>query len=241
MARFPKFLAEMSERRGFATTVTGVERPSPGLLRLTFEGAELRTRPFAPCDVTAFRINDKEFRHYTPEAVDHEAGRATILFHVHDAPIAPGMRFVEELEVGGEATWCGMASARAFRWTSPTGFLAMGDVTTLGLMVGLAERARVEGRESLIVVEVKEAELPYVRTLLPNAVVLSATDEPGQALRLWLGEATREVAELAPRAAYLAGHGGSIQEQRALLRGVHRVDRRLVHTQPYWSTGKVGL
>lgn len=241
MARLPKFLADRSERHGFAATVTDIERPSPGLLRLTFEGEELRTRPFAPCDVMAFRISDKDFRHYTPETVDHEAGRATILFHLHGPPHTPGLRFVEELKVGSATRWCGMASARAFRWTSPRRFLAMGDVTALGLMVGLTERARAEESRALVVVEVEEADAAYVRGLLPEAVVLAAGEEPGQALRHWLTEAGRALAELSPTAVYLAGHGGSVQEQRALLRGVHGLDRRLIHTQPFWATGKVGL
>lgn len=241
MARLPKFLAERTERLGFTTTVTGVDCPSAGLLRLTFEGDELRTRAFAPCDVTAFRISENDFRHYTPEAVDHDAGRATILFHLHGLSNAPGLTFVENLRVGSTATWCGMASARAFRWTSPSAFLAMGDATTLGLMVGLVARARAEGREALVVVEVEVPDLSYVRTLLPDAVVLAAAEEPGHALRGWLTDAAQEIAQLDPSAVYLAGHGGSIQEQRALLRGVHGVDRRLIRTQPYWATGKVGL
>lgn len=241
MARVPRFLASLSERRGFSARVTEVERPSPTLLRLTFEGAELKERPFAPCDVTAFRISATDFRHYTPERVDAETGRATILFHRHAEQPAPGLVFVEALDVGSEVILCGMASARNFRWTSPGSTLAMGDPTTLGLMVGLTDRARAEGLDLLAVVEVEPADLDYVRTLLPDAVVLIATEQPGEALDTWLAETPKELEELAPEIVYLAGHGGSIQRQRTVLREKFGLDRRVIHTQPYWATGKVGL
>ncbi|MCK1794845.1 SIP domain-containing protein [Streptomyces sp. XM4193] len=241
MARVPRFFANLSERRGFSATVTGVEHPSPGLLRLTFEGPELRTRPFAPCDVTAFRISANDFRHYTPERVDAEAGRATILFHRHPSAGAPGLVFVEGLEVGSEVVLCGMASARNFRWTSPDSVLAMGDSTTLGLMVGLTDRARAEGRALRVAVEVEARDLAYVRALLPDAVVVEETAEPGEALDKWLVRSAPEMRESVPSAVYLAGHGGSVQRQRAVLRESAGLDRRTIHTQPYWATGKVGL
>lgn len=241
MARVPRFLADYTQRRGFTTTVTSVERPSPGLLRVTFEGAGLRSREFSPCDVTAFRVAANDFRHYTPESPDPDAGTATVLFHDHGRRSAPGLRLIESLEPGSELDWCGVASARAFRWTSPRSALAMGDASTLGLMAAMATCAGAEGGRLLAVAEVHEPDLGYVRKLLPGAVVLPCEGEDGAALDGWLAGARDEIRGLAPEAVYLAGHGGSVQRQRHTLRTLHGLDRRTIRTQPYWATGKAGL
>ncbi|OEU86926.1 hypothetical protein DB35_25400 [Streptomyces abyssalis] len=241
MARVPKVLADYAERRGFTTSVTSVERPSPSLLRVTFQSPSLKSRSVSPCDVTAFRVRGSEFRHYTPELHDPDAGTVTVLFHHHGRTGAPGLALIESLVPGEEIIWCGLESARSFRWTSPGAALAMGDASTLGLMAGLTERANAEGARLLVAVETEPPDCDYVRTLLPGAVVLAAGEEHGAALDEWLSGAGEHVRALAPQTVYLAGHGGSIQRQRDVLRTRYGLDRRAVRTQPYWATGRTGL
>lgn len=241
MARYPKPLADYAERRGFPTEVVSVERPSPHLLRVTFAGPELRSRTVSPCDATAFRVNGNEFRHYTPERCDPAAGTATVLLHDHRVGGAPGLSLVEALQPGEEVVWCGLTSTKAFRWTSPRTALAMGDASTLGLMASMTDRAEAEGGRLLVAVEVDGPDQDYVRTMLPDARVLPMTGEHGDALVQWLEGAGEEIRRLAPEAVHLAGHGGSIQRLRDLLRSRHGVDRRTIRTQPYWATGKTGL
>ncbi|WP_181764910.1 SIP domain-containing protein [Streptomyces albidus (ex Kaewkla and Franco 2022)] len=241
MARVPKVLAEYAQRRGFTTKVTSVERPSPSLLRVTFHSPALRARSISPCDVTAFRVCDNDFRHYTTESHDPDAGTATVLFHDHGRTDAPGLALIESLVPGSDIVWCGLDSARSFRWTSPRTTLAMGDASTLGLMAALTERANAEGARLLVAVEIEPSDCDYVRTLLPDAVVLAASDEHGAALDEWLVDADGQIRTLAPQTVHLAGHGGSIQRQRDALRTRHGLDRRAIRTQPYWATGRTGL
>ncbi|NLU71385.1 SIP domain-containing protein [Streptomyces sp. HNM0575] len=241
MARVPKVLAEYAQRRGFAAEVTAVERPSPSLLRIAFHSPSLRSRDVSPCDVTAFRVGENDFRHYTPESHDPDAGTVTVVVHDHGRTDAPGLSLIESLAPGSEVVWCGLDSARGFRWTSPSAALAMGDASTLGLMAALTEQANAESTRLLVAVETEPPDREYVTGLLPEAVVLPAAEEPGAALDEWLGEAGERIRSLAPRVAYLAGHGGSIQRQRQALRTRHGLDRRAVRTQPYWATGRTGL
>jgi NADPH-dependent ferric siderophore reductase len=241
MARYPKPLADYAQRRGFPTEVVSVERPSPFLLRVTFASPQLRSRAVSPCDATAFRVNGNEFRHYTPERREPGEGTATVLFHDHGGTGAPGLSLVESLRPGEEVVWCGLASTKGFRWTSPRTALAMGDASTLGLMAAMTDRADAEGGCLLVAVEVDEPDQDYVRTMLPGATVLPAAGEHGGALAKWLEGAGDEIRRLTPEAVHLAGHGGSIQRQRDLLRSLHGLDRRTIRTQPYWATGKTGL
>jgi NADPH-dependent ferric siderophore reductase len=41
--------------------------------------------------------------------------------------------------------------------------------------------------------------------------------------------------------AYLSGHGQTIQRARNLVRDRYGLQRSVIHTQPYWATGKPGL
>ncbi|MEV8115216.1 hypothetical protein AB0O69_10035 [Streptomyces xiamenensis] len=77
-------------------------------------------------------------------------------------------------------------------------------------------------------------------TLNSATVLLHRHGQP-EALGLAKAEAVGTVARLAPDAAYLAGHGQSVQVQRDLLRTVHGLGRRTIRTQPYWATGRAGL
>ncbi|MFE0687217.1 SIP domain-containing protein [Streptomyces xiamenensis] len=74
-----------------------------------------------------------------------------------------------------------------------------------------------------------------------RATVLLHRHGQQEALGLAKAEAVGTVARLAPDAAYLAGHGQSVQVQRDLLRTVRGLDRRTIRTQPYWATGRAGL
>ncbi|WP_308457859.1 SIP domain-containing protein [Streptomyces sp. SM12] len=143
---------------------------------------------------------------------------------------------------GAPPTWCGIGSARGFRWTEPAAALAVGDASTLGLMVALTDRAREDGARLLAVVEVDGPARDAARDILPDAVVLTARAEPGEAVAQWLmTDGPERITRLAPEVAYLAGHSGSVQRQRTLLREHHGIDRSVIRTQPYWATGRTGL
>ncbi|PRZ42457.1 NADPH-dependent ferric siderophore reductase [Antricoccus suffuscus] len=240
MAKVPKILADLAERRGFTARVLASEVLAPTLTRITFTSDYFRDHALSPCDVTSFRIAPDDFRHYTPESVDTDSGTATMLIHRHDDSDAPGTAMLDSLRPGDELTWCGMTSARNFRWTSPANAVAIGDTSTLGLLVAMTRRAKQEDARFLAVAEVDPCALPYARELLPGSVVLAANSTPGAAVDDWLSTSQPKLDEVAQATVYLAGHGQSIQRQRDALRN-RGFDRKAIKTQPYWATGKVGL
>ncbi|MCU4746506.1 MULTISPECIES: hypothetical protein [unclassified Streptomyces] len=89
MARIPTFFADYAERRGFVTQVDAVEPVGEGL----------RAVESGPCDVTAFRIAARDFRHGTPETLNPAAGRVTVLCHRHGRADAPGLAMGEAIDV----------------------------------------------------------------------------------------------------------------------------------------------
>ncbi|MFB7896968.1 SIP domain-containing protein [Streptomyces xiamenensis] len=98
MARTPTFFADYAERRGFVTRVDSVGLVGEGLLRIGSAGEGLRAVEPGPCDVTAFRVAARDFQHCAPETPNPAAGRATVLFHRHGQPEAPGLAKAEAVD-----------------------------------------------------------------------------------------------------------------------------------------------
>ena len=164
----------------------------------------------------------------------------TIVVHRHGS--GPGEALIAGWEVGDDVRVCRWSSARGFRWaTDGRPVVLLGDASVISLAMSVRDRATVERRTALIVLEVDVHDVDAARGLVPGAVVVAAGDEPGRALDAWLEQHGGQIAELADPVVYLAGHGQSIQRQRDHLRHARGLDRKQVRTQPYWATGKTGL
>ncbi|MEU1936263.1 siderophore-interacting protein [Streptomyces coeruleorubidus] len=241
MPSLPAPLARMIEVRGMPCTVTGTEDLSPSFRRVHLAGERLKGREWAPCQVTTFLVSPTAFRRYTPDAVDTVTGRMSILFHRHSTvspgPTSPGDAWLGSLTAGDLVSAMGLEATRGFRARAEPGTtLVCGDATTVGLWYSmihwLGDRARVCG-----VVEVPAQDVPVVRGLLPGVQVVAQSQQPGEAVLSWLGDAPpQEVTQ-----AYLAGHGQTVQRARNVVRTRYDLHRSVIHTQPYWATGKAGL
>ena len=255
MGRTLGLIADRVDAASHECAVALNEVLSPGLRRLVLRSPELAGLATDPCDVTAFRVSRTDFRHYTPALLDPAgdgSAEVTIVVqrhgdHVaHDVP-TPGHDLVEGLAVGDDVRLCQWSSTRAFHWTTEERpVVLLGDATVISLALATDRRATAEGRDLMTVLEVPAPDVDAARTLLPEAVIVAADGEPGEATDAWL--ATNLVALRAlgrqgagEPVAYLAGHGPSIQRQRAFLREHVGLDRRSVRTQPYWAPGKAGL
>lgn len=255
MGRTLGLIADRVDAASHECEVAANEVISPGLRRLVLRSPELAGLTTDPCDVTAFRVSRTDFRHYTPALLDEAPdGSAEVTIVVqrhgdgvaHDVP-TPGHDLVEALTAGDDVRLCQWSSTRAFHWTTEERpVLLLGDATVISLALAMGRRAPSEGRDLMTILEVSVDDVDAARTLLPGAVVVPTDGEPGEATDAWL--ATNLVALRAlgrqgtgEPVAYLAGHGPSIQRQRAFLREHVGLDRRSVRTQPYWAPGKAGL
>lgn len=242
MARTPTLLASYVESQAHDAVVRANDVLSPGLRRLVLASTDFQGASVEPCDVTAFRVSRNEFRHYTPARVQDDALTIVVQRHAHPGP-TPGHDLVEGWEPGDAVKVCRWSSARAFTWAlggdRPT--VLLGDATVISLALCMADRAAVEGRDLVTVLEVPEPDVDATRALLPGATVLPAVEAPGAVLDAWIRANVEALRVLGDPVAYLAGNGPAIQRQRTLLRDVVGLDRRAVRTQPYWAEGKAGL
>ena len=240
MGRTLGVIADRVDAQSMPAVVVGHEALGQHLTRLVLTSPELATATTDPCDVTAFRVSRTEFRHYTPATIDQRARELTIIVHRHGSGL--GEELVASWSVGSDVRVCRWSSTRSFRWQRGVDpVVLLGDATVISLAMAVAGRAADEGRDALIVLEVDAGDVEATRGLVPDAIVVAAEGEPGRALDAWLVDHVADVAALPAPAIYLAGHGQSIQRQRARLRDVGGIDRRRISTQPYWATGRSGL
>jgi NADPH-dependent ferric siderophore reductase len=240
MGRTLAVLADRVDAQSIPAVVVAHDEVSAHLTRLVLSSPEFASATTTPCDVTAFRVSRKEFRHYTPAVLNQEARELTIIVHRHGS--GPGAELIAGWSLGAEVKVCRWSSTRGFHWDDSTApVVLLGDATVISLAMAFAHRAAIESRPALIVLEVDASDVEATRLLVPGAIVVAAADAPGACLDTWLGRNPDQIAGLDSPVVYLAGHGQSIQRQRAILRETHGIDRRRIRTQPYWATGRTGL
>ncbi|MET0822109.1 MAG: SIP domain-containing protein [Aeromicrobium sp.] len=240
MGRTLGLIADRVDAQSIPAVVVGHEPLGANLTRLVLSSPAFASATTDPCDVTAFRVSRTDFRHYTPAVLDQGRSELTIIVHRHGEGL--GEELVAGWSVGDEVKVCQWSSTRGFRWHDTTDpVVLLGDATVISLAMAFADRTALQGRRSLIVLEVDEADVDATRELVASAVVVPARPDPGAALDAWLAEHTSEIASLEQPMVYLAGHGQSIQRQRVFLRQACALERRRVSTQPFWATGRSGL
>lgn len=234
MPELPTFLASRAERwLGLAGTVAAVTPLSRRFQHVTFAGVALRGRRWEPGHVVEFRVDERNLRHYTPAHYDADAGRLGVIFFLHG--MGPGSAWAARLAVNQDVLVLGPGNG-GMALTHGDWHLFLGDETAVGalhaLTSALPPSARVLGA-----VEVEAGEQRTAASLVPRLTALPRGDAPGAALDDWL-----VCTSLPPGrgAAYLLGHGQSIQRQRGALlaRGL---ERRQIRCHAYWADGKRGL
>lgn len=240
MGRTLKVLADLVDARAYRSTLATKERLSAGLERLTFVSEEFHDASADPGDATALRVSAKDFRHYTPALLDTETGELSIVVQRHGS--GPGETLIDSWTGGEQVRICQWASVRSFTWpTDDAPVVVIGDGTVISLAMSMAERSGREGRDLTIVLEVDRPEVEATCALLPGAHVIAADGPPGAGTDAWLVELGHTLIASDDALFFLAGHGQSIQGQRARLRDELGAHRRRIRTQPFWATGKVGL
>lgn len=242
MPTLPKWLANGTERvfshMMHSVSVVEIEYLQNQLKRVRFQGDLQRTR-FAPGKVIEFRINDTEFRHYTPSLYDTEAGICEVLFYLHGC--GPGSAWADHLRVGDRHKLMGPGGKMAFQPEAPFHF-TFGDETALGLCLILQNAAMQAGKRSDCILELAGDHFPWPEQLgLKGQWVSHSAYLPGEAaldkINHWEQTAGPAWSQCA---FYLSGQARSIQLVRDALRQ-RGISPKQIITLPYWAKGKKGL
>lgn len=220
--------------------VTAVEDLANALRKVRFEGDFSKSKKaFVPGNVIEFRINDTEFRHYTPSLFDTEQGVCDVLFYLHDK--GPGSKWVAKLKTGDELKLLGPGGK--IKYNAQSSFhIAFGDETSLGSFVCIDSEAKKQGHVFWGIAELEEENISWPRLLNLDVGTVSKNQQwkaDGAIGELgdWLQQhhAHKDSATF-----YLTGNAKSILSVKKLLLA-SGLKNNQIQTEPYWVEGKQGL
>lgn len=236
MPKVSPLIANPMERFfGTAVTITHSEKVSPSLRLVRFTSENFQKHPWESGQEIEFRINEKEFRHYTLMKFVAEEKLAEVLFYLNGK--GPGSAWADELEVGRSLLLLGPGYKTSLP-PEQDWYLLLGDETCIGAFAALRHALPASAR--VLGALIAEAEnQDYVTALLPDLVPIASTDTSArERLAQWVGDLKLPQGS---GAVHLAGNAQSIQQLRSLLTQQHLLSKKQIKTKPYWADGKQGL
>jgi len=238
MPKMPKWFANTVETvfSGLLkeVTVTKVEYFDEHFKKVRFEG-DLSKTNFSVGNVVEFRVNETDFRHYTPCFYDKEAGICDVLFYLHSLGVgsdwAEGLKKNDTLKLIGPG-------GRIKLNTQARRHLVFGDETSLGLMHFFQTAVHPEqGLEMIVEVNDWFQYWPDELGVVAHIAKKSQENPAKDAIRIWesIHNDTWNDATF-----YLTGRAKSIQNFRKALQ-YKGVPNKQIMCEPYWADGKTGL
>jgi NADPH-dependent ferric siderophore reductase len=241
MPRVPRWVADAMESvfSGQIRKVSILEITylNPHLKKITFKG-DFSTVSFKAGQAVAIRVDDTNFRNYTPSYWDSELGIFQIVFHLHGS--GPGSSYISNLQLE-DTIAIGLPRGFGLYKEKHQYHFFFGDETAVGLFENLQQVIEENGQDYIGILELNNDTLNYkISTNSGLDIVPSAPEKAQSAISLF-EQLPDRVWELWKNAAfYLIGNGKSIQRFRDALKD-KGVNIRNIKTQPYWMEGKFGL
>lgn len=238
----PKWMADASEKffgkYVHPVKVTDITFLHKDLKKVRFEG-DLSDTDFTPGNVIEFRVNDRDFRHYTPSFYHSEKGVCEVVFYLHGK--GPGNLWAENLKEGDRVKLLGPGGKLNYNKSCATHFL-FGDEASLGMAMCLQKTAQLYGQQLRVLLEMESRHKTWINLIGgKHMYVEQSVQYPAQSaieslkktdFGLWNSDH--------PTAIYLTGRAKSIQQLRRFLLS-KGVSKKQIQTEPYWADGKRGL
>lgn len=216
--------------------VTHIEHITPDLRKIRFE-TDLQDVQFEPAYAIGIRINERDFRNYSPFNFDKEAGTFEVVFHVHD-DTAVGSHFVTRLSMGDSIKILMPRGKRFFESGSKIHF-SIGDETSLGSSLSIKEAAEEYNALFVCLHELEECSALEKLNLYGYHSPKNSTMKMIEALTDFLRE-EKETIYQDDVVFYLTGNGERMSLIRKFLKA-KGVSPRCIRSQAYWIEGKKGL
>ncbi|MEL6672399.1 MAG: siderophore-interacting protein, partial [Bacteroidota bacterium] len=186
-----------------------------------------------------FRVEGREFRHYTPSYYDGPSGICEVLFYLHG--LGPGSSWAAELAPGDQMKLMGPGGRTAYQESAPF-HVFFGDESALGLCLNLAREADRQGTPFQCLLELAAHHSGWPEELGLSAKVVGKSEEsPASPALHWLESLPLSTwTDWQEASFYLAGRVRSIQQLRKYLKAKGIASRQLI-SAPYWTEGKRGL
>jgi NADPH-dependent ferric siderophore reductase len=237
MPKIPKILGELMNFMFSKVTVTFTEMISPSVKLVRFKGVFPKVN-FKIGQAIILKVNDTNYRNYTPSEWDSKSGTFEVIFHIHHN--GPGSSFIENLQINDQVNIVFPRGFNIYNQEAKYHFL-FGDETCLSVFRSLKNQINGDSSNYLGILELDSSsfEVPIKLGIQLDAVSKSVNKGEFAVEALYRIEST--VWNLWSNGFfYLMGNAKSIQKFKAALKE-KGVSNKNIYTQPFWSEGKIGL
>lgn len=218
-------------------SVASVEMPSANIKIINFKGNFPHVK-FRIGQAVVIRIDDTNYRNYTPSKWNSENGTFEVIFHIHNN--GPGSECIKNLKVNDQITVGLPRGFKVYDKEAKYNFF-FGDETCISVFKSMKDEINRSENNYLGILELDSIseDVPKKLGLIVD-VVPKSINKAEFAIKA-LQKLDAEVWNLWQKGCfYLMGNAKSIQAFRKVLRE-KGVANKNIHTQPYWAEGKVGL
>ncbi|MEJ5106333.1 siderophore-interacting protein [Chryseobacterium sp. MYb328] len=217
-------------------TVTDIESVTADLCRIRFS-ADLQDVEFEPAYAIGIRINDRDYRNYSPFNFNKDSGTFDVLFHMHD-PVAAGSHFISSLTIGDSLK---ILMPRGKRFFDPDAAIhfSIGDETSLGSSLSIKEAVEGPAQQFICLHELNDSSALEALNLYGYHIPKNNTIDIIEALTDFLKE-EKQAIDNNNVVFYLTGNGTTMSLIKRFLKA-KGISSQCIRSQAYWLEGKKGL
>ncbi|HCA07795.1 siderophore-interacting protein [Chryseobacterium sp.] len=206
-------------------------------LRLVRFASDLEDVPFEPAYAIGIRVNERDYRNYSPFNFNKHAGTFDVLFHLHDTD-SVGSSFASRLSEG-DTTKILMPRGKRFFEINAEIHFSIGDETSLGSSLSIKEAAEEIGGSFVCLHELEDSSALKDLELYGYHAPKNDIQNIMEAINDFLKE-EKEAIYNNEVVFYLTGNGSTMSVIRKFLKA-KGVDGKCLRSQAYWMEGKRGL
>ncbi len=239
MPSMPKWLNDtmeniLSSKYIRETTVTEIQNISENLKRIKFS-SNLQGLEYKPGYSIEFRVNDTDYRRYTPYNFDKINNTFEILFHVHGNTV--GCNYLQNLNIGDCIKYIIPRGKDIFK-NNLEHHIVIGDETALG--AALSIKNEVEGYSHYSFDSIFELNNHQILKDLELYGYYTLIDDPEKIIESIDFLVDEKIIQLEESAFYIFGNGKTLQNVRKSLKQKN-ISSYQIFSQAYWIEGKKGL
>lgn len=206
-------------------------------LRLIRFASDLGDVSFEPAYAIGIRVNERDYRNYSPFNFNRQEGTFDVLFHLHNTD-SVGSRFAHHLSEG-DVTKILLPRGKRFFEPNAEIHFSMGDETSLGSSLAIKEVAEETGGSFACLHELEESSALKKLGLYGYHAPKNDIQNIIEALNDFLKE-EKQAVHHNEVVFYLTGNGNTMSLVRKFLK-TKGVDAKCIRSQAYWMEGKKGL
>ncbi|MDA6069452.1 siderophore-interacting protein [Flavobacterium sp. AC] len=184
------------------------------------------------------RIDDTNYRNYTPSKWNSAQGWFEVIFHIHKN--GPGSYFVENLKPNDQVT-VGLPRGFEFFKKEEKYHFFYGDETCISVFKSIKDEINAGENNYLGILELDASTAEIPKMLGLEVDIVQKTNIKAEFAIEMLNKLDPKIWDLWQHGQfYLMGNAKSIQAFRKVLKEKGVLNKK-IYTQPYWAEGKIGL